>query len=94
VGALEIAPDPLRAEHPLVERELLPRLEADHLVVPHLELDAALLAAEAAMGLDQPVGRVLPLLAVAAGRLVVEVGPVAGDQLFVGHGPFSHGSSP
>ena len=39
-----------------VERKLLPRLEADDLVVLHLELDAALLAAEAAVRLHQPVG--------------------------------------
>src|SRR5690349_23029382 len=36
-----------------IERELLPRLEAHHGVVAHLELDAALLAAEAAVRLHQ-----------------------------------------
>ena len=40
---------------PLVERELLPRLEADDLIVLDLELDAALLAAEAAVRLDQMI---------------------------------------
>ena len=53
--ALQVALDALRAEHAAVERELLPRLEADDLVVADLELDAALLAAEAAVRLDEPV---------------------------------------
>ena len=64
VRALQVAADALGAEHALVEREVLPRLEADDLVVLDLELDAALLAAEAAVRLDQPVGidgRVEPL---------------------------------
>src|SRR5688500_7406934 len=52
---LQVALDALRAQHAAIERELLPRLEADHLVVAHLELDAALLAAEAAMRLHQPL---------------------------------------
>ena len=54
--ALQVALHALRAEHAAVEREVLPRLEADHLVVAHLELDAALLAAEAAVRLHQPIG--------------------------------------
>ena len=53
--ALQIALHALRAQHAAVERKLLPRLEPNHLVVAHLELDAALLAAEAAVRLDQPV---------------------------------------
>src|SRR5262249_47053394 len=51
-------------KHPLVEGEVGPRLEPDDRVPLHLELDAALLAAEAAVGFDQPVGvrrRVQPL---------------------------------
>src|SRR5262245_30059178 len=86
--ALQVAPHALGTEHALVERELLPRLEAHHLVPPHLELDAALLAAEAAVRLHQPVGRVLPLLVVAARRRVVEVRAVAGEELLVRLGTF------
>ncbi len=56
VRALEITLHAFRAQHAAVERELLPRLEADDLVVADLELDAALLAAEAAVRLDQPIG--------------------------------------
>ena len=56
VRALQVALHALRAEHAAVEREVLPRLEADDLVVLDLELDAALLAAEAAVRLDEPVG--------------------------------------
>src|SRR5262252_10326142 len=54
--ALQVALDALGAQHAPVERELLPRLEADNLVVPDLELHAALLAAETAMRLDKPIG--------------------------------------
>src|SRR5215218_142993 len=75
MGALEIAPDAFRTEHALVEWKLFPRLEAHELVAAHLELDAALLTAEAAMRLYQSVGRVLALLGVAAGRLIVEMRP-------------------
>ena len=56
VRALQVALDALGTEHAVIERELLPRLEADDLVVLDLELDAALLAAEAAMRLDEPIG--------------------------------------
>ena len=57
--ALQVALHALRAEHAAVERKVLPRLEADDLVVPNLELDPALLAAEAAVGLDEPSGSTL-----------------------------------
>src|SRR6185436_12887377 len=53
--ALEVAFDALRAEHSAVERELLPGFEADHFVVADLELDAALLSAEATVRLDEPL---------------------------------------
>ena len=55
MAALQVALDALRAELALVERELVPRLEADDLVVVDLELDAALLAAEAAVRLHRAV---------------------------------------
>src|SRR6185295_8005910 len=92
VFVLEIALDALRAEHPAVERELLPGLEAHDLVVADLELDAALLAAEAAVRLHQPVGRTGRLLRPAPGRSVVEVRPEAlgqpvGRQRRPSHGP-------
>ena len=54
--ALQVAFDAFRAEHPAIERKFLPGLEADHFVVADLELDAALLAAETAMRLDQAFG--------------------------------------
>ena len=56
MAALQVALHALRAEHPLVEREVVPRLEADDQVVFDLELDAALLAAEAAVRRDDLVG--------------------------------------
>src|SRR5439155_588473 len=55
VRALQVALDALGAEHAAVEGEVLPRLEADDLIALHLQLDAALLAAEAAVRLHQPV---------------------------------------
>ena len=54
--ALQVALHAFGAEHAAVERKLLPRLEADDLVVFDLELDAALLAAEAAVRLDEAIG--------------------------------------
>ncbi len=53
--ALQVALDALGTEHPAIERELVPRLETDDPIVLDLELDAALLAAEAAMRLDQAI---------------------------------------
>src|SRR6185436_9261190 len=53
--ALEIPFHALRTQHAAIERELLPRLEADHLVLADLELNAALLTAEAAVCLDEPL---------------------------------------
>src|SRR5207247_5707508 len=55
VRALQIALHALGTEHAAVEGEILPGLEAYHLVVLDLELDAALHAAEAAVRLYDPV---------------------------------------
>src|SRR6478609_1669747 len=55
MGPLKVALHALRTEHAAIERELLPRLEANHPVVTHLELNPALLATEAAMGLHEPI---------------------------------------
>ncbi len=68
---LHVALHALRTELPLVERELLPRLEADDLLVLHLELNAALLAAEAAVRRHDPVG--LAVRGPPAGRLAMEM---------------------
>src|SRR4051812_1739125 len=54
--ALQVAFHAFGAEHAAVEREVFPRLEANHLVVAYLELDPALLAAEATMRLHQAIG--------------------------------------
>jgi hypothetical protein len=77
---LQVAAHALGAEHAAVERELLPGLEADHLVVDHLQLDPALLPAEAAVRLHQPVGLAPGLLAVGHARRVLRVRPVHGLQ--------------
>ena len=53
--ALQVAFHTLGTEHAAIEREILPRLEANHLVVADLELNPALLPAEAAMRLHEPI---------------------------------------
>src|SRR5262245_1186933 len=85
--ALKVALDPLGTQHAAVEREVLPRLEADHRVALHLELDAALLATEAAVRFYQLVWGLFG----AAARACGEVRPEgARDQKIVdrklGHG--------
>src|SRR6185312_8355324 len=79
--ALQIAFYSLGTKHPAVERELLPGLEADHPLVLflHLELNAALLAAEAAVRLHQVV-RMGGFLAPSAGGRVVQVRPEGGGE--------------
>src|SRR5262249_28894764 len=56
VRALEVAPDPFGAKHAAVNREVPRGLEADDLVFLDLKLDAALLTAKTAVGLDEPIG--------------------------------------
>src|SRR5581483_212399 len=50
--ALQVALDPLGAEHAAIERELLPRLETDYAIAVYFQLDAALLTAETTMRFD------------------------------------------
>ena len=92
VAALEVTLDALRAQLALVERELVPRFEADDGVVADLQLDAALLTAEAAVRLHDAVG--VDLRIPAAGRGDVEVRAVAGDQLLLGDGELRHQPNP
>ena len=76
--ALQVAFQALRAQHAAVERKILQRLEADDLVVFHLELNAALLPAEATVRLDDLLGPgfFLP----ASRRYVVQVRTVEAGQ--------------
>ncbi|CAB5069418.1 unannotated protein [freshwater metagenome] len=53
---LQVALHSFRAEFPLVERKLVPRLEANDFVVFDLEFDSALLPTEATVCLHHPVG--------------------------------------
>ena len=92
VAALEVALHALGAQLALVEGELVPGLEADHGVVADLELDPALLAAEAAVGADHVVG--LDTGVPAAGRGPVEVRTVAGDELLLGDRCAGHQPKP
>src|SRR5580765_3059444 len=54
--SLKITLHSFGTEHSAVERKLLPRLEPDDLVIFDLELNAALLAAETAVRLDEAIG--------------------------------------
>ena len=78
VAALHVALHALGAEHAVVERELFPRLEADDSVFANLQLDAALLPAEAAMGLHQLFRGMYGFILPAARRNVVQVRTVTG----------------
>ena len=55
MAALQVPLDAFGAELALVEGEVVPGFESDDLVVVDLQFDAALLAAEAAVGLDDLV---------------------------------------
>jgi hypothetical protein len=54
--SLQISFDTLGAEHSTVEGEFFPRLKANYFVALDLQLNAALLSAEAAMGFDETIG--------------------------------------
>src|SRR6185436_9615171 len=65
---LQVTLHALRTQHAVIDRKLFPRLEADHLVVLDLQLNAALHSAEAAMRLDQLRFAELLVLQPAAGK--------------------------
>src|ERR1051326_2169455 len=69
----------LGTEPTLIEWEVLPWLKTDHAVALHLELNAALLAAKAAMGLYDTIW--LNLRVPACGRDSVQGRPELGHQL-------------
>ena len=52
---LHVALDSLGAEAALIEREVLPRFKSDYAIVFDFELNAALLAAEAAVSFDHAI---------------------------------------
>jgi hypothetical protein len=76
---LQIAFHPFGTELTLIDRELLPGLEADYLLVTDLELDAALYAAKAAVGFDQTLRS--PRRPPASRWLIAEMRPVLSDEL-------------
>ena len=88
--ALHVALDAFGAKHAAVERKLLPWLEARHAVVADLELNAALLAAEAAVGLYELLALFARLTLPAARRSVIQMGTEAAVQFVLGTRHFSH----
>jgi hypothetical protein len=78
VFVLQIALDALGAELAAVEREVLPRFEADDALVLDLELDAALLSAEAAVRRHHAI-RLAPSLPAAGGH-VARMGAEVPDE--------------
>ena len=73
MSALQIPLHSFGAEHPVIERKFLPRLESDDLIVANLELDAALLAAETAMRFDKAFGGISRFTVPATLRRVSQV---------------------
>jgi hypothetical protein len=53
---LEVALYALRTKFTHVERKILPWFESYYSIIFYLELNPALLAAETAMGFDEPIG--------------------------------------
>ena len=70
---LQIPLDALRAELASIERELFPGLEADYSVSAYFELQAALLATEAAVRLDKLLRGVARFFLPTSRRFVVRV---------------------
>jgi hypothetical protein len=79
---LEIALDAFGTELSLVHGKILPRLEAHHMIVFDLELNAALHTAETAVSFDQPIGWRIRL---AADRHRFGMRTVARNQNFFGY---------
>src|SRR5438552_11666159 len=71
--ALHVTFDAFRAKHPAIERKFFPRLESNDLVIADLELNPALLAAEATMRLHQLFCGILRFALPAARRLIFQV---------------------
>ena len=89
--ALEIPLNSFRTQLALIEGGFVTRLESNHFVVAHLEADPALLTAEAAMSIDDPV--VADVSLPAAGRRSIEVWAVPGDQRVFGDRESGQGSA-
>src|SRR5260370_12118692 len=89
MAALHVALHAFRTKHAAVEGEILPRLESDNAILADLELNAALLSTEAAVGFHQlfrSIGLVLPT----AGRHIAEMRAVAAGQFVERERGFSH----
>ena len=92
--ALQVPLDAFGTEHSAIEREVFPRLEARHPIVANLELNSALLSAEAAVSLHQLLWFLTRSLLPASGRGVVEMRPEMIPEFLECAGSFSHERSP
>ena len=86
---LQVALHAFGTKLPLIDREFLPRLEADHLVVFDLELNAALDAAKAAMRFHELVR--LARVPAPCGR---KGGRRTETEIFLGYDRMSHALPP
>src|SRR5581483_11665303 len=94
MAALQVPLHALRTQHAVVERKILPRFESDHAVGAHLELNAALLPAEAAVSLNEFIGWIPRFVAPTAWRDIVEMRTVTVDELVDRRRRFSHATPP
>src|SRR4029078_3684218 len=81
--ALHVTLHAFRAEHPPVERKLLPWFKSNHLVVPDFELNPTLLAAETTVRLNELLRGILCFALPSAGRFVIQMRPIAVDQSLI-----------
>src|SRR5262245_17863788 len=92
--ALHVPLHSFRAKHAAIEGKLFPRLETDHLVPTHFQLNAALLATKTAMRLNQTLGGIARFVLPAARRSVGGVRAEAVEQNVRRDGRLSHETPP
>lgn len=87
---LQVASNPFRAKHPAVEGKFFPRLEPDDFIFAHLELNAALLSAKAAVRFDEALRRMTRFVTPTPGRNGIQVRPELFGENFWSERRFSH----
>ena len=90
MAALHVTLHALWAEHAAIERKLFPRFKTDDLVFADLQLDPALLSAEAAVCLYQLLGGMDRFVLPPTGRHVIQVRPELFFENLFGDRSLSH----